>query len=50
MTRPRRGEEIHEQANSISKSRWKREGQRAATRQYTKYGEEPRGAADKVNA
>ena len=49
MARPRRGEEIHEQANSISKSRWKREGKRAATRQYTKYGEEPRSAADKVN-
>jgi len=37
--------------NSISKSRWEREDKRAATRQYIiQYGEEPRSAADKVNA
>jgi hypothetical protein len=56
MFLPRRGIEmtrekkVHEQSHSISKSRWKREGQRAATRQYILYGEEPRSAADKVNA
>jgi hypothetical protein len=50
MARPRRRKNVHEQANSISKSRWKREGWRAATRQYAMYGEEPRSAADKVNA
>ena len=50
MARPRTGKGVHEQAYSISKSRWKREGKRAATRQYTTYGEEPRSAADKVNA
>jgi hypothetical protein len=50
MARPAREKEVHEQANSISKSRWKREDKRAATRQYREYGEEPRSAADKVNA
>ena len=50
MARPGRGKEVHEQANSISKSRWEREGKRAATRQYIEYGEEPRSTADKVNA
>jgi hypothetical protein len=35
---------------SISQSRWKREGKRAATRQYNEYGEAPHSAADKVNA
>jgi hypothetical protein len=35
---------------SISKSRWKREGKRAATRQYNEYGEAPHSVADKVNA
>jgi hypothetical protein len=35
---------------SISKSRWKREGKRAATRQYNEYGEALHSVADKVNA
>ncbi len=35
---------------SIFKSRWKREGKRAATRQYSEYGEEPHSVADEGNA
>jgi hypothetical protein len=50
MANPRRGKEVQGQSNSISKSRWEREGKRAATRQYIEYGEEPRSVADKVNA
>ena len=44
-----REQKVHERSHSISKSRWKREGKRAATRQYMEYGEERRSAADKVN-
>jgi hypothetical protein len=40
----------NKQCNSISKSRWKREGKRSATRQYNEYGEAQHSAADKVNA
>jgi hypothetical protein len=50
MARPRRGKEVQEQAHAVSKSRWERDGKRAATRQYATYGEEPRSVADKVNA
>jgi hypothetical protein len=50
MVKSQRWKEFLQEANSISKSRWEREGKRAATRQYVKYGEEPRSAADKVNA